>query len=199
MRIPVVEGQTLHSGVRIVTGSIPVKLLARLFEVPYRDALKKKGYQRKPQDVRINRFANELLKGQTDVPTSVLLNIREGEDELFNEDSNGMFLDFDALPKHQKKLYVVDGQHRILAFEKLYSDNPEKWGDHRLQFVLMLGASEQEEVNQFYIVNTTAKSVKTDLALDLLKQRAEADGRVRPLKPNPSKLAIRGISAGGMG
>lgn len=39
----------------------------------------------------------------------------------------------------------------------------------------MLGADPREEMEQFYIVNSTAKSVRTDLALDLLKQRAESD------------------------
>jgi hypothetical protein len=39
----------------------------------------------------------------------------------------------------------------------------------------MLGADEHEEMKQFYVVNSTAKSVRTDLALDLLKQQAEHD------------------------
>ena len=119
MRIPVVEGQKLHSGVRIMTGSIPIKLLANIYEVPYRDALKKKGYQRKPQEMRINRFANELLKGQTDVPTSILLNIREGMNELLQEvDEAGIYLDFENVSLENVTFYVVDGQHRVLAFNK---------------------------------------------------------------------------------
>lgn len=179
MQIPVVFGQTLHSGIRVVTGAMPVSILAELFVVPYRDALKKTGYQRKPQDVRVKRFVSELLKGQTDVPTSVLLNVRDGVETLLNGDEKtGYFLDLSAYQKEGIKLFVVDGQHRILAFERLYRESPERWGDHKLQFVLMLGAREREEVNQFYIVNTTAKSVKTDLAFDLLKQRADADGKV---------------------
>lgn len=179
MKIPVVFGQTLHSGVRVVTGSMPVSLLTSVFAVPYRDALKKTGYQRKPQDTRIRRFVSELLKGQTDVPTSILLNIREGVDRLLEEDEHGgSFLNFAPDRLKETKLFVVDGQHRVLAFERLYREDPDRWGDHRLQFVLMLGAREREEVNQFYIVNTTAKSVKTDLAFDLLKQRADADGQV---------------------
>ena len=37
----------------------------------------------------------------------------------------------------------------------------------------MLGATENEEMAQFYIVNSKAKSVRTDLALELLKQLTE--------------------------
>lgn len=179
MRIPVVLGQKLHSGIRTVSGSIPVEILVWMFVVPYRDALKKTGYQRKPQDTRVNRFAVELQKGQTDVPTSILLNVRDGAEELLVEEGGRhYYLDIADEADDRHKFFVVDGQHRILAFAKLYNDNPEKWGKHCLQFVLMLGASQHEEVNQFYIVNTTAKSVKTDLAFDLLKQRADADGKV---------------------
>jgi len=39
----------------------------------------------------------------------------------------------------------------------------------------VLGAREDEEMTQFHIVNSTAKSVRTDLALQLLRQRAEKD------------------------
>ena len=35
-------------------------------------------------------------------------------------------------------------------------------------------------MEQFYVVNSTAKSVRTDLAYDLLKQRAENDPEVIP-------------------
>jgi len=39
----------------------------------------------------------------------------------------------------------------------------------------MIGASEEQEMEQFYIVNSTAKSVRTDLALALLRRRADED------------------------
>lgn len=176
MKIPVVDGQDLRSGVKVVTGSVPVRILLLHARVPYRDALRKVGYQRKPQDTRVNRFATELKKGRTDVPTSILLNIRNKDDYKIEKISD--YFKFIVFTKEDVPLYVVDGQHRVLAFAKLCEENLDKWGDQRLQFVLMLGADEKEEMNQFYIVNTTAKSVRTDLALDLLKQRTETDGRL---------------------
>jgi len=51
----------------------------------------------------------------------------------------------------------------------------DRWSHYEIPFVCMLGADEREEMEQFYVVNSTAKSVRTDLALDLLKQRAESD------------------------
>src|SRR2546423_869127 len=72
MLIPVVQGQSLRSGVKTVTGSIPAGTLKERFQIPYRDALRKTGYQRKPQESRINRLMNQLRKNRVDVPTSVL-------------------------------------------------------------------------------------------------------------------------------
>lgn len=173
--IPVVEGHPLHSGVKIVSGSIPIHVLLRHYCIPYRDSLRKIGYQRRPQHARISRFASDLKRSRVDVPTSILLNLRkEHADGCTRREGERLFLVIDE----PRKLYVVDGQHRVLAFERLCEEDLEKWRDTKLQFVLMLGASEQEEVRQFYTVNTTAKSVRTDLALDLLKQRADQDGRV---------------------
>jgi hypothetical protein len=45
-------------------------------------------------------------------------------------------------------------------------------------FVCMIGATEEEEMDQFYIVNSKAKSVRTDLALLLLRERALKDQKV---------------------
>lgn len=74
--------------------------------------------------------------------------------------------------------YVVDGQHRILALKKLIEEFGPEWRHHMLPFVCLIGADEGEEMDQFYIVNSKAKSVRTDLAYALLKQRAERDPSV---------------------
>jgi DGQHR domain-containing protein len=72
------------------------------------------------------------------------------------------------------KFYVVDGQHRILALLKLLLEHSgDDWDRFLIPFVCMLGAIEDEEMAQFYIVNSKAKSVRTDLALELLKQLTE--------------------------
>nr|MDQ3957954.1 hypothetical protein [Actinomycetota bacterium] len=72
-------------------------------------------------------------------------------------------------------LYVVDGQHRVEALARLVDEDEARWASFEIPFVCMLGAGEREEIRQFYVVNSTAKSVRTDLALDLLKQRAESE------------------------
>lgn len=59
----------------------------------------------------------------------------------------------------------------LLALLKLLQEHSgDDWDPFLIPFVCMLGATEDEEMAQFYIVNSKAKSVRTDLALELLKQ-----------------------------
>lgn len=147
-----------------------------MFEVPYRNFARKSGYQRPPQTVRVRKLASELRAGRVDLPTSVLFNLRDytPSDDLIRGDG-GSFL---RLEPDRHVLYVVDGQHRILALASLVEEQPERWGDFEISCNIMLGATEQEELEEFYVVNSTAKSVRTDLAYDLLRQRAESDPNV---------------------
>jgi len=73
------------------------------------------------------------------------------------------------------KFHVVDGQHRILALRKLIEEDPGRWSTFLIPFVSFLDADDREEMKQFYVVNSTAKSVKTDLALALLRSLTEGD------------------------
>ena len=154
-----------------VVGVISAGALVDRYEVPQRDHRRKSGYQRPLVQSRVNKLAADLRSGQVDIPTAVLLNIRTNAAGVLEEldDSIGVFR-----PNGQP-LYVVDGQHRLAALAKLVEEDPARWSDYEVSFVCMIGASELDEMRQFYVVNSTAKSVRTDLALDLLKQQAEAD------------------------
>lgn len=156
-------------------GVMTAAALVDRYEIPHRDSRAKRGYQRPVSMTRVNKLVADLKRGRVDLPTAVLLNIRDF-DSASNlvEDGDGMAL----LRPNGQALYVVDGQHRIEALAKLVEEDPAKWSDYPIPFVCMLGADELEEMEQFYVVNSTAKSVRTDLALDLLKQRAENDPSV---------------------
>lgn len=176
MQLPIVFGQPLKSGTQTVVGSIPFKALSPLISIPLRNATTKVGYQRKPTPSRIKKLVAEIRKNGVDIPTAILINARDKSWKRAISRINGCGT-FD-LSAYRGKFSIVDGQHRTQALNTLYKESPTTFGDLKLQFVLMLGASETEELEQFYIVNSTAKSVKTDLALDLLKQRADQDGKV---------------------
>lgn len=175
--LAVVEGPKLRSGTPTVVGFMPAGLLIPDgFTIPWYDTRTKSGYQRQPQDARINQLVNDLRRDRTDLPTAVLLNIRNRAAA-------------DAVSGHELHLetgkssalmgfFVVDGQHRVLALQKLIEEDAERWSHFIIPFVCMLGADEEEEMRQFYIVNSTAKSVKTDLALTLLRRLADGDDDV---------------------
>ena len=77
-----------------------------------------------------------------------------------------------------KRLREAAGEQGIGALARLVNGpSPENWINFEIPFVCMLGADEREEMEQFFVVNSTAKSVRTDLALDLLKQRAESQSQ----------------------
>lgn len=176
--LPVVAGQTLTSGVPTIVGSVPYALIHGRLNTPWRDARTKHGYQRKPADSRIAKLMVEIRKGKVDIPTAVLLNASDlSWESALNRNSEEGCAHFN-MDVYRGEFSVVDGQHRLLAFRHLFDEDRNKYGAYKLQFVMMLGANSDQELEQFYVVNSTAKSVKTDLAYDLLKQRAERDGLV---------------------
>lgn len=174
VRIPVIDAPSLQDGVPMVMGAMPAKILTRLFETPKRDSRRKSGYQRELSTARVNKLVDDLQSKRVDLPTAVLLNLRgfKRDRNITLENGHKYLLPLEG------PLYVVDGQHRIAALARLVEDNPAEWSDFRISFIAMLGASERDEMRQFYVVNSTAKSVRTDLALDLLKQQAESDAEL---------------------
>lgn len=179
MQFPVVIGQTLGSNVESVVGAVPYRVLHNRLSTPWRDARTKEGYQRKPAKSRIAKLMVEMRKGRVDIPTAVLLNARDQSwrAALKSHRASEDFYYFD-MSDYKGTLSVVDGQHRLEAFRYLYDEDKSRYGSVKIHLVMMLGATERQELQQFYTVNSTAKSVKTDLALDLLKQQAEQDGRI---------------------
>jgi DGQHR domain-containing protein len=176
--VPVIQGPNLRSGIPTVVGFMPTgTLIPEGYTIPWYDTRTKKGYQRQPQEPRINSLASDLRKDRTDLPTAVLLNIRN-RDAKAALDGNNLRIGNRLIAAEPLKFYVVDGQHRILALEKLMAEDSERWSHFMIPFVCLLGATEDQEMEQFYIVNSTAKSVKTDLALALLRRRAEGDDEV---------------------
>lgn len=177
--VPVIMGPKLiRADVNIVAGFMPAgALIPDNFVVPHRDPRTGRGYQRLPQETRINELVVDLKKGRVDLPTSVLLNIRNRDARRAYRDGVlhlSPFSETGTKLGYEPKFFVVDGQHRILALKKLIEEvDPEKWSKYMIPFTCMLGATEEEEMDQFYIVNSKAKSVRTDLAYELLSQRAQ--------------------------
>ena len=168
--IPVFESTPLRKGPRVVVGVLDAGTLIEQHSVPRRNTRTKTGYQRDLTRSRVNRLENELRARRVDLPTAVFLSMRDDSNALLEDDEKSLRL---RLAGHT--LNVVDGQHRVAALQRLVEGDPERWSAFKVPFVCVLGANEHQEMEQFYVVNSTAKSVRTDLAYDLLKQQAEND------------------------
>ena len=168
--VPVIESTPLRKGPRVVVGVLDAGTLIAQHFVPRRDTRTKTGYQRDLTQSRVNRLENDLRTHRVDLPTAVFLSMRDDSHALLEDDEGRLLLRLVGRP-----LNVVDGQHRIASLRRLVEGDPERWSAFKVPFVCVLGASEQLEMEQFYVVNSTAKSVRTDLAYALLKQQAEND------------------------
>lgn len=168
-------------------GAIPAKNLVLQSKIDMFDPVSKMGYQRERVSSRV-RAASEYYQKGGRFPNPVLVNIREGDFEKvrvevtadrqgFREavESGGDwigsgFIEFPA----DVALWIYDGQHREGGVEDLVSRLPE-FDSFPVPVAITIGLSADQEMTEFYEVNTNAKSVKTDLAWELLRKRAEFD------------------------
>ncbi|MGJ4957882.1 DGQHR domain-containing protein [Bradyrhizobium sp. HKCCYLRH2015] len=178
--IPIVEGQKLRTGVPVVAGYMPAgALIPNNYDIPTYNAKSGQGYQRPLQENRVNELVLDLKKKRVDLPTAILLNLRnrEAKQALRDHTLRLSFLRDSAATS--KLFHVVDGQHRVAAFKKLMEEDPTgNWADFLIPFICMVGATEQEEMEQFYVVNSRAKSVRTDLAFALLRKLSDKDPKM---------------------
>ena len=178
--ITVTMGPRLRGDIDTIVGAMPVGLLVpENYKIPRRNTLKKEGYQRDVSRSRVNKLYTDLQKTRVDLPTAILLNLRDtSSGQLLIKGTNGELFMPGSADNGFGPFYVVDGQHRLIALHNLVEENPDKWRGRLIPFVCMIGATVRQEMEQFYVVNSNAKSVRTDLAMDLLKERAESDPKI---------------------
>ncbi len=132
------------------------------------------GYQRPEETPRVKKFANWLrheLERQNKVrmPSAILLSGR-GTDIAVS--GNGTIK-----LKRCTPLPLVDGQHRRAGFLFAIDEKEmDSFRDYELPVVIMLDIDKLEEMRQFNVVNSTQKSVRTDLVNMILTQLAESEG-----------------------
>lgn len=167
MKIPVIKLKQGNHEILvsyIKAGDLPFFTKVSHYDSNKSDRDPKQGYQRHV-GARYKGFGNWLAGEDAGnrplMPTAILLSkrdvalsvSREGEITLDSED----------------KLRIVDGQHRTKAYE--YAINDKKQLDmatHEIPVLILNGLTKKEEMEQFRIVNGSAKSVPTDLVNRLL-------------------------------
>ena len=163
--IPVIVSSLPRTGMPIATGFISVEELIPRARIAHREFAAGSGYQRLPSASRVNALARSLRTNKVDLPTALLLNLRNYEPSRnLVEGQNGSAL----LCLTDEELWEVDGQHRCEGLKAAYNEDPKRFGDYVIPFVAGLGWSEEYEMRQFFVVNSNAKSVPTTIAYDLL-------------------------------
>ncbi len=181
-----------QKGREIAIGSISTGVLKELYHV---DRVNQRenpnGYQREPIVGRINSLKRELQARRVDLPTAILLNLRD-YDPLRHSPNRGAVTEL--VLSSSDRLFVVDGQHRVESLMRLFEEEAGKWDEYMLPFVCLLGADLNGEMTEFHVVNSNAKSIGTGLAMDLLKRRAQASEVVRDQLVETGKAWIEAAS-----
>ena len=130
-----------------------------------------KGYQRAPKQKRIDKIKDYLQKEVKNpiFPTAILVSARKPLSfkrfEIKSKKHRKKENDFGELTIDQT-LYVIDGQHRIEAFKDIMQKRElaSKYGYMELPIVILSNFNYKEEVEQFFVINSRQKRIKTDLA-----------------------------------
>ena len=168
--IPIVVGQIPRTELPIAVGFIRAKDLIPRARIAHREFEGGTGYQRLPSRARVNSLARDLKQQKVDLPTALLLNLREYDRSINIAHRDGMTF----LNLSDEFLWEVDGQHRCQGLEAALEDEPDRFGDYTIPFVLGLGWTEDYEMEQFFVVNSNAKSVPTTIAYDILASMGQS-------------------------
>lgn len=157
--------------VTLILTVIPAGELLKRARVDMWEEGNPEGYQRALVDGRLRKVADYLMVEEGVLPTSVLVNVRDGDELKFKvtDKSSGYEVGTLRLPDEQV-LWVVDGQHRLYglkraidaaAEEEKYEQGAEL-ADYPFPVTFMVGLDRYKEMRHFYLVNTRQKGVPTD-------------------------------------
>jgi DGQHR domain-containing protein len=170
------------------------RLLVDQGQVDIHDTDSDTGYQRTLVTARIKQTADYYEKGGR-MPNPLLINLRE-------DDINRVRVVVDGAGRAQADynravqdkgnwigsgyiefgpdlpLWIYDGQHRRAGLERLL-ERDAAFDGFPTPVSLTLGLDTQEEMKEFYEVNSNAKNVSTNLAFTLLSKLAENDPELR--------------------
>jgi DGQHR domain-containing protein len=148
---------------RLAVGFIQAKQLLHFTKVEHYDPLKSptdpdQGYQRPPEKGRITPLGNYIATqdGSLLMPTSIVLSTRKSLN--YNAGDSTITL------SKEDPFFIVDGQHRVEGFKyAIIQKKVDEIGDFPIPFVAFESINKEQEMNQFRIINGTAKQVRTDL------------------------------------
>jgi DGQHR domain-containing protein len=146
------------------------------------------GYQRLPTAGRLREVAAYLEGENAIMPLGGLINARSPEGPAYGEvlrfepdrtgdQGNGIQSGWLTIPDAALPLYIVDMQHRLGGVARAIEDGRDDLADYPLVATIADGLSKLEEIEQFELINTTQKKVRTDLARRLMTIQSKDAGR----------------------
>ena len=155
--------------------TIPAFEIATKAEIYRRTPQRKNGYQRELSSTRLGKgklgVVGYILKQMGVFPTSVLVNVRKEEaavEFIEKKKINENISLGDLIVPDDVKWYIVDGQHRIEGLKIAMREKPDLASYPVI--VTMTNEDIFYEMLIFYIVNSRAKSVPTDLSYRILQR-----------------------------
>ena len=168
---------TQQNGIRMYIGKGTGNQLNRVTTVDHYDPHmeptdERQGYQRPPERSRITQIGKFLIQadGGAIFPTSVLLGARS---PLTYDRTRGVI----EVPVTEP-LQIIDGQHRLAGIKYAAEEKGATHvGEYDIPFVIIETPNKMIEMDQFRIVNGTAKQVRTDLVNMILTAIYSETGR----------------------
>ena len=127
------------------------------------------GYQRGLVPKRVGEVSWYLREAEGIMPTSILVSIRS--DVKFDEEKRKLDIPDEVI------LWIIDGQHRVAGLAKAIEQGAQELNDYPFPVVIMVNPNKFDEMRAFYLVNSRAKSVPTDVAERILQRTMAERGK----------------------
>lgn len=158
------------------------------------------GYQRSPSTDRLSKMARYIEREDALLPLGGLLNSRAAGDDApirftptGSPDQDGQQQGELAFYAGVDPLWVVDMQHRLFGIERAIEiDGREDLKGFPVVCTIADGLPKATEVEQFELINSTAKKVPTDLARRLLSMQLDDADKALALDERGKRWEARG-------
>lgn len=182
-----------------ITGNINIIDLVDAYQIDEwkpNTPIEKQGCQRQPIQSHFRKIGKRAKEKDSFFPASIILSIRKEDMNgiiLKNDEKNAELISLIIPKEHNKKLSLLDGQHRIKGFEFILKELMKE-NVFQVPFVLVFPKDRVEEITWFYEINSKSKKIVTDLALQLLNEMTKGDTKLKLGKAEHWKLVATNVA-----
>jgi DGQHR domain-containing protein len=189
LQLPVTECR--QKDMKFYIGTVAAPTLISRMKVDVWSTRNMDGYQRPLVEKRISEVAWYVVKSDGVFPTSVSVSLR-CDNVKFEEEGtrNGIAYGKLIIPEGVD-FWIIDGQHRLASLQKLSDTMGEKElvDNYVLPVNFLLDPKKLNEVRYFYLINSRAKAVPTDIADRILQQVRKEKGDLWMMEHGASQPA----------